>query len=260
MSKAYLKDLLRDRSSGNFFFSTIKQEWVKTSLEKSKDYTWSKNVNPSSTFMTWDGCIWEGMRKQAAEREAKEADTIQYLEVGNFFHEGFMKWAQKIDGMLWEKPVFPTKEENEKLEKAWPEVPFYWSKFCVSGRADIILNVKGHPCVGDLKIPQRDKDSWVKYKSTLPEDTHMCQAAIGALALEEMGILESKYIAVLYFNPRITPKGDDGYKECYRDFTPQLKSDTLYLVEHSYEERCRIVEGIDVGCTYPKCKKHGSKR
>lgn len=260
MSKAFLKDLLRDRREGNFFFSAIKQEWTKLSLEKSQNFTWSGHINPSHSWMVWDGCPYDGIREAASGRDAREADSIQYMEVGNFFHEGFMKWALNIPGLLWPKPSFPTKQENDKLDRYWPEVAFYWDLYCLSGRIDAILNIKGEPAVVDLKIPQWSEDRWKKGKAKLPEDTHLCQAALGALALKHMGIMNPTRIGVLYFNPKINPKGDDGYKECYEPFTAEMEQKTLTLLQYAHKELVLFKDGQNNGCIYPGCKEHHGEK
>jgi hypothetical protein len=256
MSKAFMKDLLKNKQEGNYFFSSIKTAWAKESLERSKEFVYSKHLNPSSSWMTWDGCPYDGIRQQAAGREAMEADKIQYLETGNFFHKGFGEWALKIPGLLWDKPTFTTSEENKKLEENWPEWPVYWKDYELSLRIDHVLNIKDEPCVVDLKIPQRASEVWSKYRTTLPEETHMCQAALGALALKRMGIVNPTRIGVLYFNPRITPKGVDGYKECYRPFDKEIEDRTMVLVEAAYLELTLFLQGKNEGCQYVGCKRH----
>lgn len=256
MSQKFLKDFLRDKEHGNYFFSAIKQEWAKQSLEKSRDYKYKGRLNPSSSWMTWGGCPYLGIREQAAGREAKEASSIIYMEVGNYYHEGFLREASRIKDLLWPKPVFPTKEANDKLEQHWPEVPIFWEEYLLSARVDTILNIKEEPAVLDLKIPQCNEERWKKLKPTYPETTHLCQSALGALALKRMDILNPTRVGVLYFNPTINPRGDDNYKECYADFDQEMEDKTMYLLQHAHEELLTFLAGEDKGCRYPGCKVH----
>lgn len=248
---------MRDQRNGSFFFSSIKREWAKQSLERSLNHKWSKNINPSSTWLTWEGCPYEGIREAAKPRKANEAEAIQYMEIGNYLHKMFQERALTIPDLLWDKPAFLSDKENEKLNQHWPEIPFMWEEYSVSGRIDLILNKNSQPCVVDLKIPQRlDGPAWVKYRDNLPEDTHMTQSAVGALALKHMGIVAPKSIGVLYFNPYLPPDKDKNYKECYMDFTPELEAKTLLLIQHAKKELDAFLAEEESSCTYPLCKKH----
>lgn len=259
MSKNFLKDQIREKQRGNFYFAAIKSEWARASAQQAIEHRWSKNINPSSGWLTWSGCPYEGIREAAQNREAHEAESIQYMEVGNYLHKMFQDRSLEIEDLLWPKIGFVTTKEKEKLDKHWPEVPFFWPEFDVSGRIDSILNFRGEPCVIDIKCPQRPDASWEKYIEKLPEETHLTQSAVGALALEEMGLLKPTRVGVVYFNPCITPKGGKGFKECYELFTQEMKDKTRLLLTHAKKEKDLFLSNKESSCTYPLCKKHGQK-
>ena len=260
MSKAFLKNLLRDKEEGNFYIASIRREWARASLDKAQNHKWRERINPSSSWLTFSGCPYEGIREAAAPRKVNEADSIQYMEIGNWAHRGLQDWALKIPGLLWPKPVFSTQEEQEKLEANWPEVPFFWPEYALSGRIDQILSYRGAPAVIDIKIPQRlEGGAWDKYRKGLPEETHMTQSCMGALALKHMGILEAKWVGVVYFNPFMPSKGSAGYFEKYQEFDSLLEEKTMLLLTHAKKERDAFLAGEESGCSYPLCKKHSKE-
>ena len=257
MSKTFFKGLMRDKKEGNFFFSSIRNEWARESKERADNWKWSTHINPSSTWLTFEGCPYEGVRLAATPRKASEADSIQYMETGNYIHRMFQERAMTIPDLLWPKPVFATPHENEKLEKAWPEWPFYWKEYELSGRADHVLKYKDAPAVIDIKIPQREEGSaWETYKSKLPEPTHMTQSCMGALALKRMGISNPEWVGVVYFNPYIPSQGNKGYVEYYEKFDTLLEEKTMLLLVHAKKERDAFLAGEESSCTYPLCRKH----
>ena len=260
MSKIFLKNLLRDNEEGNFYIASIRREWAKESLARSNSHEWSKNINPSSNWLTFEGCPYEGIREAAGARKANEADTIQYMEIGNWVHRGLQEWAMKVPDLLWPKPIFPTKKEQDKLEANWPEVPFFWSEYDLSGRIDQIIRYKDAPAVIDIKSPQRMEGSaWETYKKNLPEPTHMTQSCMGALALKRMGILNPEWVGVVYFNPFIAAKGSAGYFEKYQRFDSLLEEKTMVLLSHAKKEKDAFLAGEESSCSYLLCKKHRGK-
>lgn len=262
MSKAFLKSLIKDKANNNFFFSSCKREWARKSAQQAMDNVWSKNINPSAKWLTFDGCPYEGVREASKPRQAYEAWTIQYFEVGNYLHAMFQDLALTLPDLLYPMETFLDKEgiDPEKLKKHWPEVPLFWEKYRVSLRADLIFLKNGECVVADFKIPQRTDAGWEAYLKTLPEETHVTQAAIGALALKRLGILDPKYVAVLYFNPCCDPKKGAGFKECYLPFNKEMEDKTELLLEHTYRELTRLLEGQESSCEYPLCKKHNKEK
>lgn len=67
-------------------------------------------------------------------------------------------------------------------------------------------------------------------------------------------------IGVLYFNPKINPKGDDGYKECYEPFTAEMEQKTLTLLQYAHKELVLFKDGQNNGCIYPGCKEHHGEK
>ena len=111
---------MRDKREGNFFFSSVRREWEREAQERADNWKLSTHINPSSTWLTFEGCPYEGVRLASKPRKTPEADSIQYMETGNYIHRMFQERAMTIPDLLWPKPTFATPQENEKLEKAWP--------------------------------------------------------------------------------------------------------------------------------------------
>ena len=257
MSKAFLKNTMMDLREGSFLIPMIRREWARISLERSENFKWSEHINPSSGWLTFSGCPYEGIREAAGGRDANEADKIQYMEIGNWAHTGLQKWAVSIPDLLWPKPTFPTQKENDKLDKEWPESPFFWELFELSGRVDLVIKYRQQPAVLDIKIPQRmEGGAWDSYKKNLPEETHLTQSCMGALALKHMGVLDPGWVGVVYFNPFIPSKGNNCYFEHYRPFDTLLEEKTMLLLTHAKKERDAFLAGEESSCTYPGCKKH----
>ena len=241
MSKSSLKDLMRDKREGNHFFSAIKQEWSRRDLERAEKYVWSKHVNPSARWFTFDGCPHKGLREASVKKEESKPDWQQKAQVGNYLHSMFQDAAKTIPGLLWDKNSI--------------EVSFYLERFYLSGRADLILNIEGEPVLGEIKIPQRPEGwPWDTYMKTLPEDGHLVQAISCAYGINELNLIDKPInkVAILYFHPGVI----NGFKEYHRDITPEMLDKVKLLLEHSKMELDNILAGKDDPCSYPLCKEH----
>lgn len=244
MSKAFLKDLLNDRKSENIFFPAIKQAWAEDSALKAKNHVWSKHINPSSHWFTYDGCPYNGIKEISAPRKASESHQVQNMEVGNYIHSLFQDWSQKIPDFLWDDRSV--------------EFSFFHEKYAFSGRADLILKVNNKPVLGEIKIPQREEGFlWDSYRRILPEQTHETQAVSCAVAINELGLLSKpiEQVVLLYFNPGI-PSKKVGFQECLINITEERRAKVKTLLEHSKKELDKYLAGEESYCTYPLCKEH----
>lgn len=234
---------MRDKKEGNYFFSAIKQQWSKRDLERSQKYIWSKHVNPSAGWFTFDGCPHKGLREASAGRGESKVENLQKMEVGNYLHDMLQNLAKSIPGLLWTPSSV--------------EVSFYLERFALSGRADLILNIEGEPVLGEIKIPQRPEGwAWDTYQKKLPEESHLVQAISCAYGINELKLIDKPInkVAILYFHPGVV----NGFKEYHRDITPEMLDKVILLLKYSKLELDNILAGKDDPCSYPLCKEHNS--
>jgi hypothetical protein len=295
-----LARLLKDRDSGTYFFNAIRKQRLKAEEEKKDNYAWDGKIHPSA--MHFDMCLEEYFAA-VDTYQCWEIDNIYKAAAGTAKHQELQAEAIKAIGLLWEKPNMPP-DMVEKLEALWPEIPVRLTEVRdpdsgdvvpieLSGRIDVVINLKGSPVPIDIKTtsvlpdkkPDEKADSYTKATlktwtdkmdkaqeyltgkfedipktiQTIAYRKYFTQLCIYAYTLNIMGLYPVRIdkFGFAYLNLMMPPGDKGSEREIYVDFPEELERMTgRFLLQGAYHRLAKL-GGITRPCSNTLCEKHG---
>lgn len=272
-----LKRLLQDRDNGSYLFNAIRRHRLKQEQDKVANHVWDGKVHPSS--LSFDLCM-EDYFESVSSRTEWFIDNIYKAASGTAKHKEYQDECLLIEGLLWPKPTNVSPEIAAKIEETWPEIPVKYPPAGISGRVDLVLNVRGKPLLVDIKSTSVNPDEWAekmekakgwlqgrfqdiprireaeyyrKYYTQLCSYIHMANLSNYYDQKIERG-------GLAYVN-MLMPAGSKGSEvEIYWDFTPEIEAMCNLLFEHLAIHRNAKLAGKKEECKYPLCEKHNDKK
>ena len=278
----------------NVFFPAIRYKRNQEILEKKLSWNWEATghkIYPSG-IKSWTMCPLQFIQEDVHIAPDFPLDSYYKMEVGTALHKMFQEKADEIERLLWEKPDFSNipcpdvlnsemlsmknfnmdKFMRDKYKQIYPEVPMFDGESGVSGRADLILNLKGEPVVFDLKTTsvldaQKNKegewevDRWAKACKAFPKLEHRIQVCIYAHLINKFKYYSKpvKRCGLGYLNLLMPAGYEPAEFETYFDFTDELESKTANLLQHIGKHRLSYINKIEEKCTYPLCRVHAQQ-
>ena len=254
---SFFENCLEDKEKNCVVFNELRR-LRRQEIENIKDEAgWREPFKIYPSQLSFDMCPWKYFQNINKASNfllqsfyKMKAGTSKHWEI----QQDFLK-----SKLLYEKPQNLTKEQASKLKLHWPEVPFTNDNTMISGRVDLLLNIKDMPVVIEIKTVYGDPEQYLKdiEKGKLPDEKHKCQAAICAHQINALALLDKpieKFI-LMYLNPRFEPGDQDAEHEFHFELKDyQEKCDIL--IEHLVKERERFLSSTESKCSFPNCREH----
>lgn len=248
---------------------------------KKLSHSWEKNkfkIYPSS-LSSLTMCPKRFVEVDVHKGPGWQVETEYSMANGRAIHTMLQTEVQDIKNFLYPAPTFENVPEffpgfreslQRKYEIEFPEVPVADFECGISGRADLILNVRGKPVLVDIKtthVPdvifnektqEFEKDRWATAKKKYPDSKHRIQVAIYAYYMNLYKYYDKpiETAGLAYINTAIRPGLSEAEHETYFEVTPELLSDVGKLLTSLKAHRTAYLEGKQIPCTYERCREH----
>jgi hypothetical protein len=273
-----LKNVLSDRNSG-FFFNALKMHQLKVEQEKTKNYKWDGKIHPSS--LSFDMCMEEFLDK-LDNHEEWQLHSLNRASGGEGKHWELQQQAMAHPSLLWPKPENVPEDMKDKVEKAWPEVPFlikflHKLRLMLSGRVDLLITIREEPVVLDIKTtsvdpkqwPQRLEDytKWLaagfdgmpKTTQTLYLRKYFTQVCVYIYGLNASGYYTKKIKkgGLAFLNMLMLNGSVGSRQEFYWDYTDAIERRVYKLLRWAAVYISAKERGKMLPCKFPDCYIHG---
>ena len=240
------------------FFSNIRFNRQKRRLKERLEYSWKDRdykIYPSSLYIGM--CPYKFIQEEV-HKYLDLGENIAYrAEVGKYLHLMYQNESVGIEDFLYKTPKVP-KTLKKKLKDNWPEVPIYDPDLALSGRADLVLNIKNEPVLIDIKTTSQDPYMWDKYS---PPVKYKTQIFIYAYYMNKFKYYDKiiKRVGLAVVNITMPPGSEGSEKEFYYDITDNDMKEIETLLKEVKKEKENFLGNITSFCTYTSCKAHGKQ-
>lgn len=257
-----IQQQLEDQSKKNIFFPIIRKTRRMEIEKKKSSLKWEDfKVYPSS-LKSLSQCPKEFIASLAKPTTIKDIDAIYKVTRGSYVHQELQD-TLLLSGRLYDKPTnIVNKRIKDKLEKNWPEVPFYSDVTRHSGSADGVIKHKKGNAVGiEIKTTSIELDRWEEFKAPLP--SHIFQVCDYMYHFKLLNYYDPpvEEFILCYLNLLYPPGKQDAEKEFTVKFEDHAERYLAYIEEETRQLNIYMesLDNSESTCQYEFCGNHGRK-
>ena len=211
MSKSFFSSQIIDKEKGCVLWNELRKIRNKDLNDSKLDHMFGPPFKLYPSQMAFDMC-WYQFFKDIDNPPRFTLNSMYRMRRGSSIHREIQDDFLK-SGLCYEVPTDKlTKEQISKLKYHAPELPFTDLDTLVSGRADLLLNIKKKPVLVEIKTTYLEETAWIKDKPIEKKvdqyNKHLCQAAVCTYVINKMRFLDQKIdqFVLMYLDPRFEPE------------------------------------------------------